>query len=103
MAQLDVLLSAIVTQNAQSLRAEGGAQATLEIGGARRPITRAALTNEQIAALLKEISDPAQRAAVDAAQPVTISRAAGDATFTVEAAVDAGRWQVVDDAMHSIA
>jgi twitching motility protein PilT len=95
MAQLDVLLSAILTQKAQSLRAEGGTPASLEIGGASRPVTRAPLSNEQIAALLKEIADPAQRIAVDASQPVSITRAAGDATFTIDASMAEGRWRFV--------
>ena len=46
MAQLDVLLSAIVTHKAQELRVEGGSPAALQVAGTSKTVTRGPLTNE---------------------------------------------------------
>ena len=57
MAQLDKFLAAVVQNNARALRVEAGAAAVLQINGTDRPVTRAPLTNEQIATLVVEAKE----------------------------------------------
>ncbi|HEU5175665.1 MAG TPA: PilT/PilU family type 4a pilus ATPase [Gemmatimonadaceae bacterium] len=94
MAQLDKFLAAILTHQARSLRVEADAPAVLDVAGAPRALTRGPITNDQVLALLREVADMSQRAAIEASVPVTIMRGTPDGTFIVRAAATNGRWQL---------
>ncbi|MEO8624971.1 MAG: hypothetical protein ABI625_28060, partial [bacterium] len=69
MAQLDRLLSVMVSQRATALRLDEADVAELEIGGASRPVTKTPLTGPQVVALVREIAPPDAVAALDAGHP----------------------------------
>lgn len=67
MAQFDRLLTAMVTNKAESLVLEDGELVKVEVGGQLRALTKSPLTNAQIIALLKEIASPDVQKQLDAA------------------------------------
>ena len=83
MAQLDRLLSVMVSQRATALSLNESELAELEIEGTSRPVTRTALTATQVVALLREI------APVDAAALLDAGRAASFAYVSDDGACDA--------------
>jgi twitching motility protein PilT len=94
MAQLDRLLAAMVSNNAEALVLADGDVAKLEIGGTLRPITRAPLVGSQIAMLVKEAADPEHQTKLEAGSLVTFDRSTDDGAFRIRAVVQDGRWRV---------
>ena len=86
MAQLDRLLSVMISNRADELLLKEGQPATLMVEGQERPVTKA-LTALQIVALLKEIAPPQSAAALDAKQPTKFQYTSEDGVFAVRAMI----------------
>ena len=84
MAQLDRLLSVMLSQRATALRLNEGEVAELEISGSSRPATRTPLTGPQILALVREIAPGDRLAELDAGATVAFPYAADDGAFAVQ-------------------
>ena len=84
MAQLDRLLSVMISNRADSLVLREGEAASLMIEGQPRPVTKA-LTGPQVVALLKEIATPQAAAQLEAKQPTKFTYSSEDSVFTVRA------------------
>jgi Tfp pilus assembly ATPase PilU len=92
MAQIDRLLAAVVSQRADGLRLAGDDAVHLVSGGDVRPLTRQALTAQQIVALLREIAPDEAAREIEAGRAVSFRYASGDGRFVAELRTDAGRW-----------
>src|SRR5450631_3996867 len=100
MAQLDRLLSVMVSQRASALRLDEGELAELEIGGAKRPVTKTPLTGPQVIALLREIAPPDAAASLDAGKATNFAYASDDGAFNVQLSRDGDLWRtrvVIDE------
>jgi twitching motility protein PilT len=82
MAQLDRLLSVMISNRADELVLGEGSAAMLLVDGQERPVTKA-LTAPQIVALLKEIAPAASANALDARQPTKFQYVSEDSVFAV--------------------
>jgi twitching motility protein PilT len=94
MAQLDRLLSVMVSNRADSLVIKEGDAAVLMIEGQPRPVTKP-LTLEKVVALIKEIATPAAAQALDGKQPAKFVYAGEDGVFSVRAMLQGERLSVV--------
>ena len=85
MARLDRLIQLLHEQQADALRLTTGQPAALQQNGSARPLTRDALTDAQIVALLREIApaDVAPRIAAGSALSFSYASPSGLATPTV--------------------
>ena len=95
MPQFDRLLSAMVSNKAESLVLEDGELVKVEIGGQLRALTKSPLTNPQIVALLKEIASPDVQKSLDSGKPATIAYVTGDGAFIVRAMINGAKWHVI--------
>ena len=95
MPQFDRLLSAMVSNKAESLVLEDGELVKVEIAGQLRALTKSPLTNPQIVALLKEIASPEAQKSLDAGKPATIAYVISDGAFLVRAMINGAKWHVV--------
>ncbi len=93
MAQLDRLLSVMVSQRASALRLDEGELAELDIAGAARPVTKTPLTGPQVVALLREIAPPDAASNLDNGQPAVFGYLSEDGAFVVEASRNGQRWR----------
>ena len=93
MAQLDRLLSVMVSQRATALRLDESELAELEIAGAARPVTKTPLTGPQVVALLREIAPPDSAAALDAGLATSFAYASDDGAFAIQTTHDGTRWR----------
>ena len=93
MAQLDRLLSVMVSQRATALRLDESELAELEIAGAARPITRTPLTGPQVLALVREIAPPDVAASLDAGQSASFAYVSDDGAFAVTVTREGTRWR----------
>jgi twitching motility protein PilT len=84
MAQLDRLLSVMISNRADSLVIKEGEAAVLLVEGNPRPVTKP-LSAAQVVALLKEIATPAAAQALDAKQPTKFRYTSEDSVFAVRA------------------
>jgi twitching motility protein PilT len=82
MAQLDRLLSVMISNRADELVIGEGAAAVLMVDNQERPVTKA-LTAPQIVGLLKEIAPAASAHALDARQPTKFQYVSEDSVFAV--------------------
>jgi twitching motility protein PilT len=95
MAQLDKLLTAMMTNHASALVLTDGEVVKLEIGGQLRPLTKTPLSAAQILGLLQEVANPTDQAAFDAGNPVEILRATADGAFVIKGQNVDGKWRAV--------
>jgi twitching motility protein PilT len=95
MAQLDKLLSAMMSNHASALVLTDGEVVKLEIGGQLRPLTKTPLTAAQILALLQEVAAAHDQPAIEAGGPVEILRATPDGAFVIKGQVADGKWRAV--------
>ena len=95
MPQFDRLLSAMVSNKAESLVLEDGELVKVEIAGQLRALTKSPLTNPQIVALLKEIASPEAQKSLDAGRPATIAYVITDGAFVIRAMINGAKWHVV--------
>ncbi len=80
MPQLDPLLVAMVSKNAQELLMQEGQPAALRIGGVLKPVSQKALDRSQIGRLLGELSDAVDGARIVAGQPAEFGYRLTDGT-----------------------
>ncbi|MDB4908497.1 MAG: twitching motility protein [Gemmatimonadetes bacterium] len=100
MAQLDKLLSVMVSNRAEALVLDEGGPATLDLQGTPRPVTRAPLTGAQVAALLTEIAPEESRRNIEGELPATFTYVTVDGAFAVRAMRENTSWRVtisIDD------
>jgi twitching motility protein PilT len=95
MPQFDRLLSAMVSNKAESLVLEDGELVKVEIAGQLRALTKSPLTNPQIVALLREIASPEAQKSLDAGKPATIAYVISDGAFVIRAMINGAKWHVV--------
>ena len=93
MPQLDRLLSVMVSQRATALTLHESELAELEIAGAPRPMTKTALTGQQVVALLREIAPADAAALLDADRPTQFDYVSEDGAFCIDAARDGAQWR----------
>ena len=82
MAQLDRLLSVMVSNRADELVLAEGAAAVLLVGSQERPVTKP-LSAAQIVALLREIAPAPSQQVLDQKQPTTFRYTSEDSVFAV--------------------
>jgi len=100
MAQLDRLLSVMVSNRANALVLNEGDVAQLEVPGGVRPVTKQPLTSQQVVALLREIAPADAGAKLDAGKDTTFQYSSDDGIFIARASLADGRWEAsicVDD------
>ena len=93
MPQLDRLLSVMVSQRATALKLHESELAELEIGGAPRPMTKTALTSQQIVSLLREVAPVEAAALLDAGHAVQFDYVSEDGAFCIDAARAGVHWR----------
>jgi twitching motility protein PilT len=93
MPQLDRLLSVMVSQRATALKLHESELAELEIAGAPRPMTKTALTSQQVVALLREIAPAEAAALLDAGRATQFDYVSEDGAFCIDAARDGAQWR----------
>ncbi len=93
MPQLDRLLSVMVSQRATALKLHESELAELEIGGAPRPMTKTALTSQQIVLLLREVAPAEAAALLDAGHAVQFDYVSEDGAFCIDAAREGVQWR----------
>jgi twitching motility protein PilT len=86
MAQLDKLLSVMISNRADELVLSEDAAVVLVSSGQEKPVTKA-LAAAQIVALLKEIAPASSHAALDGKQPTKFQYVSADSVFAVRAMV----------------
>jgi twitching motility protein PilT len=84
MAQLDRLLSVMISNRADSLSLKEGEAAELMVEGQPRPVTKP-LTGAQVVALLREIASPQAAQQLEAKQPTKFRYTSVDSVFVVRA------------------
>jgi twitching motility protein PilT len=100
MAQLDRLLSVMVSNRANALVLNEGDVAQLEVPGGVRPVTKQPLTSQQVIALLREIAPADASAKLEAGDAATFQYSSDDGVFVARASQLDGRWEAsicVDD------
>ena len=95
MPQLDRLLSIMVSQRASALKLHESELAELEIAGAPRPMTKTALTSQQIVALLREIAPGEAAALLDAGKATQFDYVSEDGAFCIDAARHGSQWRAI--------
>ena len=93
MPQLDRLLSVMVSQRATALKLHESELAELEIAGAPRPMTKTALTSQQVVSLLREIAPADAVAHLDAGRPTQFDYVSEDGAFCIDAAREGTQWR----------
>ena len=100
MAQLDRLLSVMVSNRANALVLNEGDVAQLEVPGGVRPVTKQPLTSQQVVALLREIAPADAGAKLEAGKDATFQYSSDDGVFIARATLADGRGEAsicVDD------
>jgi twitching motility protein PilT len=92
MPQLDRLLSAMVSNRAESLRLVENELASLVKDGAAVPLTKQALGAAQLLGLLREIAPPDALRRLDEGTPAEFQYRSGDSVFSARASNESGKW-----------
>ena len=92
MAQIDRLLAAVVSQQGDGLRLAGDDAVHLIGAGGPRPLTRQALSAQQVLGLLREIAPPDAAREIEAGRAVGFRYATAEGTFVADLRVEDGRW-----------
>jgi twitching motility protein PilT len=93
MAQLDRLLSVMVSNRANALLLNEGGVAQLDVVGGARPVTKQPLTAQQVVMLLREIAPPDASERLDAGGPAVFQYESEDGVFVARAAMQNGKWE----------
>jgi twitching motility protein PilT len=93
MAQLDRLLAAVVSQGAEGLRLVSDDAAQLVSGGTLRPLTRQALSAQQVLGLLREIAPDEAALELGAGRPVSFRYTTAEGSFMARLDEENGRWR----------
>jgi twitching motility protein PilT len=83
----------MVSQRATALKLHESELAELEIGGAPRPMTKTALTGQQVVSLLREIAPADAAALLDAGKATQFDYVSEDGAFCIDAARDGTQWR----------
>ena len=83
----------MVSQRASALKLHESELAELEIGGAPRPMTKTALTSQQIVALLREIAPADAAAMLDGGKATQFDYVSEDGAFCIDAAREGTQWR----------
>ncbi len=100
MAQLDRLLSVMVSNRANALVLNEGDVAQLEVPGGVRPVTKQPLTSQQVVSLLREIAPSDAASRLDSGEQTVFQYTSEDGIFVARALQTDGRWEAtvrVDD------
>jgi twitching motility protein PilT len=92
MAQLDRLLSVMVSNRAEALRLVENELASLVKDGASVPLTKQALGATQLLGLLREIAPPDAMRRLDAGTSAEFQYKSGDGVFSASATNEGGKW-----------
>ena len=92
MAQLDRLLSVMVSNRAEALRLVENEFASLIKDGASVPVTKQALGASQLLGLLREIATPDALRHLDAGSPAEFQYRSNDGVFNARASNESGKW-----------
>jgi twitching motility protein PilT len=92
MAQLDPLLTSLVSHGGDTVELLDGSAAMLAKDGARNPMTRQPLSSAQIAALVREIAPADAAAAISAGEPASFNYSNTSGSFTASINSQAGKW-----------
>ncbi|HEY0969976.1 MAG TPA: type IV pilus twitching motility protein PilT [Gemmatimonadales bacterium] len=93
MAQLDRLLAAVVHQGADGLRlASDDAAHIVVVGAAPRPLTRQALSTQQVLSLLREIAPADAAREMESGRPVSFRYTTTEGSFVARLSENDGRW-----------
>ena len=90
--QVDRLLSALSASRGEAVELLEGEPAAFLAGGARRPVTKQALTGPQLLAFVREIAPADASDRLDGAQPVDFRYASPDGPFDVRVSRVEQRW-----------
>ena len=93
MPQLDRLLSVMVSQRATALKLHESELAELDIGGVPRPMTKTALTSQQIVSLLREVAPAEAAALLDAGHAAQFDYVSDEGAFCIDAAREGVQWR----------
>ena len=93
MAQLDRLLSVMVSNRANALVLNEGEVAQLDVTGGNRPVTKQPLTPQQVVMLLREIAPADAGAKLEAGQPAIFQYSSDDGVFVARATLVGGKWE----------
>src|SRR5690348_12855148 len=93
MAQLDRLLSAVISNRAEALTLDEGDPAKLETQGASRAVTKSPLTSQQVVGLVKEVAPADAARQLDMTRAVTFAYESPDGAFTIRVSHDEGKWR----------
>ena len=93
MPQVDRLLSALAASRGDAVELLEGEPASFMAAGARRPVTRQALTGSQLLAFVREIAPADAAAALDASGGADFRYASPDGPFDVRVTRPEGRWR----------
>ena len=93
MPQVDRLLSALAASRGDAVELLEGEPASFVAAGARRPVTRQALTGSQLLAFVREIAPADAAASLDAAGGADFRYASPDGPFDVRVTRPEGRWR----------
>jgi twitching motility protein PilT len=92
MAQLDRLLSVLVSNRADSIQLVENELAALVKGGTTHPLTKQALAAPQLLNLLREIAPPDAVRRLDEGTPAEFQYRSGDGLFHARASNEGGKW-----------
>jgi len=92
MAQIDRLLAAVVSQQGDGLRLAGDDAVHLIGAGGPRPLTRQALSAQQVLGLLREIAPPDAAREIEAGRAVSFRYVTAEGSFVADLRVEDGRW-----------
>ena len=92
MAQLDRLLSVMVSNRAEALRLVENELASLVKDGATVPLTKQALGATQLLGLLREIAPPDALRRLDEGSSAEFEYRSGDGVFSARATNESGKW-----------
>ena len=99
MPRIDALLTAMVTNHAESVRLADGDVAYLMLGGAQHPLTRQPLGAGQLVALLSEMAPPGVSPALAAGKPLEFLYTNADGRFLTKLENDGQKvWATVSPA-----
>jgi twitching motility protein PilT len=90
----------MVSNRANALLLNEGEVAQLDVSGGARPVTKQALTAQQVVMLLKEIAPADAGAKLDAGHPAVFQYQSNDGVFVARATPVSGKWEAhvrIDD------
>jgi len=94
MAQIDRLLTAMINSGGGTLMLDEGAPARVDVAGDQRTVTRAPLTGQQIASLVREFAPEGSVENIEPGRPAQFTYISETGAYSARAAREGGRWRV---------